>query len=155
MEHLYSTALLLHLIGFAGAAGSGFAQGHFLRASSARSLDPAVRDAYERNAAAVVTKGELPAAFVSLLSGLLLLALRPSLLQLPGMHAKLTLVALLLVIVHLEMFNARRIVKARAAGGAGAEADITARKVRQGAYGTIAVLLLLGILVIVAFFIRA
>jgi uncharacterized membrane protein len=155
MEHVYSAALFLHLLGFAAATGAGFAQGRFLRASASRSLEPAVRDAYERNAAGIVTKAELPALFLSLLSGLLMLGLRPSLLQLPGMHAKLTLVALLLVLAHVEMFNARRIVKARAAGGGGAEADIAARKIRQGTYGTIAFLLLLGILVVVAFFIRA
>lgn len=155
MEHLYSAALLLHLVGFAAATGAGFAQGRFLRASTSPSLAAAVRDAYERNAAALATKAELPALFVSLLSGIVLLALRPTYLQLPGMHAKLTLVALLLVVAHLEMFNARRIVKARAAGGAGAEAEIAARKARQGLYGTLAVLLLLGILVAVAFFVRA
>ncbi|HEX7878631.1 MAG TPA: hypothetical protein VF720_04445 [Candidatus Eisenbacteria bacterium] len=152
MEHLYSAALLLHLLAYAAWVGGGVAQQRFMSASRRAGLEAVIRDQYERLSAALLTKLELPAALVSIVSGLVILWLRPGLLKMPGMHMKLTLVALILVLTHLEMFNARRIVRLRESGGdLGAIAD---RKSRHAAYGTVGGLMVLGILVIVAFVIR-
>jgi len=148
MHLLTNVALFLHLIGFAAYLGAGFAQQRFVKASAADGLADAVRDAYERLAAAVVTKIELPAIFVSVLSGVLFIAVTPGLMRQPWLHAKLTAVLLLLVLSHLEMFNARRIVRAREAG---ATSEIAERKKRHGLFGAIGTVLLLAVLGIVAF----
>jgi uncharacterized membrane protein len=152
MEHLYSTALLLHLLGYAGWVGAAVAQQRFMAASKRSGIEPVIRDQYERLSAALLTRLELPAALVSILSGVVILWLRPGLLKLPGMHIKLTVVALALVLTHLEMFNARKIVRLREAGGElGTIAD---RKSRHAAYGNVGGIMVLAILVIVAFVIR-
>jgi uncharacterized membrane protein len=144
-------ALFLHLLGFAAFLGAGFSQGRFIRASRNVGLAPAIRDAYERLAAAIVTKIEVPASLVQLISGVLLIVENPGWLRLPWMHTKLTAVVLLLVLSHLEMFNARKIVKLRAAGEAGA-AEIDKRKARHGLFGAAGALLTMTIVVLVSFF---
>ena len=66
------------------------------------------------------------------------------------LHAKLACVALLLVLSHLEMFNARKIVKARAARGDAAADEIAARKKRHALFGLIGTLALVSVVVLVA-----
>lgn len=147
---LQHTALFLHLLGFAGYAGAGFAQQAFVAMSAADGLATPVRDAYERVAAAIVTKIELPALFLSLFSGILFLVYEPAYLrQAAWFHPKMTCVVVLLILSHLEMFNARRIVRARAAGGG--DADIAKRKKRHRIFGMIGGVLVAIILVLVSF----
>jgi uncharacterized membrane protein len=148
---LYSVALFLHLIGFAAFVGSSFAQQRFLAASMTGSLPDSVRDAYERIAAAVVTKGALPAIFLSLISGVVILTLKRELMQDPWMHTKLTAALLLVILAHLEMFNARRIVRARSGG---AVESIPSRKARHRVFAALDLFLILVVLVVVAFGLR-
>ena len=152
MSSTYSLALLFHLAGFAAYAGAQFVQSRLIKASATTGLAPPVRDAYESMAASAVTRIQLPAMFVSVLSGVVLLILKPGLLKLSAMHVKLTVVVILLVISHLEMFNARRIVRARLRGDEAAE--IEARKRRHGAMGLIDMIGVVFILLLVAFRIR-
>ncbi len=149
LEH---TALLLHLVGFAAYVGAGFTQQRLVAMSAAPGLAPAVRDAWEKLAATVVTKFELPAIFLSIASGILFLVHEPAYLrQAAWFHPKLTCVLLMLVLSHLEMFNARRIVRARASGAADAESDIAARKRRHGIMGSFGALLVAIVLILVCF----
>ena len=147
---LAHVALFLHLIAFAAYAGAAFAQQRFVAMSAAEGLAAPVRDAYERLAASIVTMLELPAIFLSVLSGALFLAHDAGYLHQPSwFHPKMACVLVLLVLSHLEMFNARRIVRARAAGGA--DADIAARKRRHAIFGGIGALLVIVILALVSF----
>jgi hypothetical protein len=57
----------------------------------------------------------------------------------------------LLVLSHLEMFNARKIVKARADRGDAAETEIAARKKRHGMLGTIGTLAVVVLIAMVAY----
>src|SRR5678815_3212263 len=98
MHALTNVALFLHLLAFAAYLGAGFAQQRFVRASAAEGLAEPVRDAYEKLAAVVVTRIELPAIFTSIVSGGIFVALQPALMRQPWLHAKLTLVVLLLVL---------------------------------------------------------
>jgi uncharacterized membrane protein len=131
----YRIALFFHLGGFAGFAAAALAGQALFAASRAAGAAGAARDRAERLAAAIVTRLELPAILVSILSGLGMLhesAWAP--LRQGWMHGKLTAVAVLLVTSHLEMINGRKIVKARAAGD---DAAAEARKRRQALYGWI------------------
>jgi hypothetical protein len=67
------------------------------------------------------------------------------------MHGKLAVVAALLVLSHLEMFNARAIVKARTAG---AEAEITGRKARHARFGSVGSLLVVALIALVVYGLR-
>ena len=67
------------------------------------------------------------------------------------LHGKLTCVLLLAVLSHLEMFNARKIVKAREANAAGAEDEIARRKSRHASLGAVGSLLVVVLLVLVTF----
>lgn len=137
----------VHLVCFAAYLGAGFAQLQFMKRS--RSATPEVRNRFEELAATIVTKIELPAIFGSILSGAGFIATSPALMKQGWLHGKLTCALLLAVLSHLEMFNARRIVKARAAGAP--ESEIEARKKRHEVYGTIGTLLVVAILVLVTF----
>jgi uncharacterized membrane protein len=139
---LLPSLLLLHLVGLAAFLGGAFAQQQFMRMSAQPGVAPALRDEYERLAAAIVTRIEVPALFAQVATGTAVIALQPYLLQQHWLHAKLTAVVLLLVLSHLEMFNARRLVRARAERGDAAEGEIAARKKRHaqmGAAGTVLV----------------
>ena len=57
-------------------------------------------------------------------------------------------VVLLLVLSHLEMFNARRIVRARAAGDV---SEIGERKKRHGLFGAVGTFLVVVLLLVVCF----
>lgn len=124
--------LLVHLLGFAAFVGGALVQQQFVRISARAGLAAAVRDEYERLAATFATKVELMGLFVQVLSGVVWLVAMPTFLQQHWLHAKLTAVLVLLVLAHLEMIDTRKVVKARQAGGAGAEDDIARRKKRLG-----------------------
>jgi putative membrane protein len=145
---LHKVLIFVHLVGFAAYIGAAFAQQQFLTRSARGDLAVAVRDEYERLAATIVTQIEVPAIFVQVVTGVVFIALAPMWLTQGWLHGKLACVAVLLVLSHLEMFNARRIVKARAARGDGAREEIAARKARHatfGLLGTLAVVILLGL----------
>jgi uncharacterized membrane protein len=145
---VHKVLILFHLVGFAAYIGAGFAQQQFVTRSAGEGLGVAVRDEYERLAAAIVTQIELPALFTQVVTGIVLIALAPLWLTQGWLHGKLACVAVLLVLSHLEMFNARRIVKARVARGDAANDEIAARKKRHatfGLLGTLAVVILLGL----------
>lgn len=144
-----SAALLVHLVAFAAYLGAGFAQIRLLRASADVGLPAAVRDAYERLAATIVTKLELPSLVLSILSGVYFLVIFPGYMKQGWLHGKLLCVLLLAVLSHLEMFNARGIVKARAAGREDMEASILARKRRHAVFGSLGTSIALVLLVLV------
>lgn len=147
---LAHVALFLHLIAFAAYVGAGFAQQRFVAMSAADGLAAPVRDAYERLAASIVTMIELPAIMLAVASGVLFLVNNMAYLHQPAwFHPKMLCVFLLLVLSHLEMFNARRIVRMRHADGA--EADIAKRKKRHAIFGGLGSVLVVVILVLVSF----
>lgn len=148
---LTSTTLLVHLVSFAAYLGAGFAQLQILKLSARPGTPFDVRDAYERLAATIVTKIEVPAILGSLVSGVVFIAQTPALMKQGWLHGKLTCVVLLLVLSHLEMFNARGIVKRRAAGGAGADDDITLLKKRHAMLGGVGTLVVVALLILVTF----
>lgn len=141
--------LFIHLLAFAAYLGAGFGQQQLIKASARLGTAPEIRDAYERLAASVITRIEVPAIFVSIASGVVFITQNPALMKQGWLHGKLLCVLLLAVLSHLEMFNARKIVRARAA--AGAEAEITKRKARHAVFGGIGALLVVVLLVLVTF----
>lgn len=143
--------LLVHLVAFAAYLGSGFAQTQIMKLSDKDGTAAAVRDAYERLAATIVTKIEVPAIFASMASGIVFITQNPVLMKQGWMHGKLTVVLVLAVLSHLEMFNARKIVRARASGAASAEEEIEGRKRRHAAFGAVGALLVVVLLVLVTF----
>ena len=144
-------ALLFHLLGFATFLGGAFAQQQLVKASAKAGLAPAVRDRYEELAAACVTKAELPGIFVQMASGGVFLAVVPSYLTQGWLHAKLGCVAVLLVLSHVEMINARRIVKARRAQGDAAAEEIGRRKARHAGLGVAGTLLVVAVVLLSVF----
>ena len=143
--------LFVHLAAFAAYLGSGFAQTQFMKLSARAGAAPAVRDEYERLAAMVVTKIEVPALFTSIASGIVFISQNPALMKQGWLHGKLTVVLLLAVLSHLEMFNARKIVRARASGATSADEEIAGRKRRHAAFGGVGALLVVVLLVLVTF----
>lgn len=143
--------LLIHLIAFAAYVGSGFGQLQLMKLSARPGTAADLRDAYERIAAAVITRIEVPAVFVSIASGIGFITQNPAFMKQGWLHGKLLCVLLLAILSHLEMFNARKIVRARAAGGASAEAEIATRKARHSVLGGIGALLVVALLVLVTF----
>ena len=148
---LHAAILLVHLVAFAAYLGAGFAQNQFMKLSVRAGTTPAIRDAYERLAATIVTKIELPAIFTSMASGVVFITQNPLVMKQGWMHGKLTCVLLLAVLSHLEMFNARTIVKVREANAAGADDEIAKRKARHGMFGGVGSLLVVVLLVLVTF----
>jgi putative membrane protein len=145
---LHKVLILLHLVGFAAYLGAGFAQQQFVARSARDGLTAAVRDEYERLAATIVTQIELPALFGQVATGVVLVVLAPLWLTQGWLHGKLACVVVLLGLSHVEMFNARGIVKARSARGDGASDEIAGRKKRHatfGLFGTLAVVVLVGL----------
>jgi uncharacterized membrane protein len=140
--------LLLHLVGLAVFLGGTFAQQRFMKMSAKAGLTTAVRDEYERLSAAIVTKMEVPGLFAQVFTGVGIIVLQPYLLQQHWLHAKLTAVVLLLVLSHLEMFNARRLVRARAERGDAAADEIANRKKRHARMGAIGTVLVVAVLVL-------
>lgn len=148
---LTAALLLIHLVAFAAYLGAGFGQLQMIKLSARPGTAPATRDAFERIAASVITKIEVPAIFTSIASGVVFITQSPALMKQGWLHGKLLCVLLLAVLSHLEMFNARKIVRAREAGGATAEEEIAKRKARHAVLGGIGSLLVVVLLVLVTF----
>jgi uncharacterized membrane protein len=148
---VHKALLLVHLVGFAAYVGSGFAQQRFIARSSVAGLAAAIRDEYERLAATIVTKIELPALFAQVATGVAFIVLTPQWLTLGWLHGKLTCVLALLVLSHFEMFNARSIVKARAARGEAAAEEISKRKARHATFGAIGSVAVVAVVALVAY----
>ena len=148
---LGAAVLLVHLVSFAAYLGAGFAQLQILKLSGRDGISTELRTAYEKLAATVLTKIELPAIFGALLSGVVFIVQNGALMKQGWLHGKLTCVLILLVLSHLEMFNARAIVRIREDGGKDAELQIKARKARHAAFGTVGTLVLVALLVLVTF----
>ncbi|HKU41086.1 MAG TPA: hypothetical protein VJR89_23145 [Polyangiales bacterium] len=139
---LVKVAQLIHLLGFAAFIGAAAAQQHFMHASRTSGILPAMRDDYERLCATIVTKIELPALFAQVFSGVLFVTAMPGFMKLGWMHGKLLAVLVLLVLSHVEMFNARAVARLRQRHGESAAAEISKRKQRHlqlGGVGTLAV----------------
>jgi len=143
----FSVLLLLHLVAFAAYIGAGFGQLQLMKRSRRAAIGPELRGELERMSAAVVTKIELPAIFGAIFTGVGFVVQSPAFLKAGWLHGKLACVLLLAVLSHLEMFNARAIVKARAANAS--EDGIEARKKRHEAYGAVGSLLVVALLVLV------
>jgi hypothetical protein len=75
---------------------------------------------------------ELPFAFALILTGVGLLLMTPGFLKAAWMHMKLTLVLIAVILTHLKMFNAKRMVKAAMAGQ---NDELMARGKRQFVFG--------------------
>lgn len=148
---MIAALLLVHLVAFAAYLGAGFAQTQMMKLSARDGTAAALRDEYERLAAVILTKIELPAIFASIASGVVFITQNPALMKQGWLHGKLTVVLLLAVLSHLEMFNARKIVRARASAAASADEEIERRKRNHGAFGTIGALLVVVLLVLVTF----
>jgi uncharacterized membrane protein len=140
--------LLLHIVGIAAFLGGAFAQQQFMRMSAIGGVPAALRDEYERLSAVIVTTIEVPALFAQIATGAAVIVLEPYLLQQHWLYAKLTAVALLLVLSHLEMFNARRLVRARATRGDAAADEIAARKRRHARMGMVGTVLVVAVLLL-------
>ena len=147
-DHL---AMLLHLIGFAAFVGAAFAQQEFMKRSAAPALAPAIRDEYERLSAAICTKIELPALFAQVAIGIFFIAENPAYLKQHWLHGKLTAVVLILFLAHAEMFNARRLARARAERGDAANEEIAARKKKHAALGAVGTVLVVATVVLAVF----
>ena len=143
--------LFVHLVAFATYLGSGFGQLQLMKLSARSGTAADVRDAYERLAAIVTTRIEVPAIFVSVASGIGFIAQNPAFMKQGWLHGKLLCVLFLAILSHLEMFNARGIVRARAAGGPGADAEIAKRKARHSVMGSFGAVLVVVLLVLVTF----
>jgi protoporphyrinogen IX oxidase len=148
---LHKSLILVHLLGFAAYVGAGFAQQQFMARSARAGLATVLRDEYERLAAAIATKLELPALMVQVATGVSFVALTPEWLRQGWLHGKLVCVVALLVLSHLEMLNARKIVAARAARGDAANAEIALRKVRHQRFGRIGGLAVVVLVALVAY----
>jgi uncharacterized membrane protein len=153
---LTAALLLVHLVAFAAYLGAGFGQLQMIKLSVRPGTTPETRDAYERLAATIITRIEVPAIFASIASGIVFITQNPLLMKQGWLHGKLLCVLLLALLSHLEMFNARKIVRAREAGGAGgggrlADAEIAKRKARHAVFGGIGSLLVVVLLVLVTF----
>lgn len=141
-----STLFFFHLLAFAAYAGAGFGQLRLMKRSEV--VPAAVQTELEALAAAVITRVELPAIFVSIITGAILIVRSPAYLHQGWLHGKLAIVVVLAVLSHLEMFNARKIVRARAAGQ---DAEIAARKKRHATLGSVATVLVVVVVAMVTF----
>lgn len=140
--------LYLHLLSFAAYAGASVAAGNILRNSKRPGLDPAGRLSWLTAGAATITKVELPFAFALILTGLGLMMMTPGFMHAAWLHIKLTLVLIAVVITHLKMFNAKRMVKAAMAGQMD---DVAARGQRQFMFGMLSLVLGLSIVAFAVF----
>ncbi|MDB4947023.1 MAG: hypothetical protein JWP97_6557 [Labilithrix sp.] len=144
---LFAGVLFVHLASFALYVGTGLVQLTVMKRSAAAAGE--ARAALEQLAATLLTKLELPAIFGSVLSGALLVMTNPAYMKQGWLHGKLLVVVVLLVLTHLEMFNAKAIVRLR--DGAAPESEIAARKSRHALWGRIGGALVLALLFLVTF----
>ena len=143
--------LLVHLVCFAGYLGAGFAQLQMMKLSAREGTSAELRNAYEKLSATILTKIEVPVLFGSLFSGMIFIMQNGALMKQGWLHGKLLCVLILLVLSHLEMFNARAIVRIREDGGKGVDDEIKSRKARHNLFGTIGALVVVVLLVLVTF----
>jgi len=151
MTMLHQALLFVHLVGFAAYLGAGFAQQQFVGRSALAGVATLVRDEFERLAAAIVTKIELPAIMVQVATGIAFVVMSPEWLKQGWIHGKLACVVALLVLSHLEMFNARNIVRSRAARQDAANEEIAALKKRHATFGALGTVAVVALLVFVAY----
>jgi uncharacterized membrane protein len=144
-------ALFFHLLGFAAYVGAAVTQQLLMRRSANESLPDEVRYDHEALAAKTLVLFELPSILVSIASGAAFIAIHPEWMRQGWVHGKLTCVVVLLVLSHLEMFNARKIVRLRKTGGSGMGDQIAARKARHATFGTIGAVVVGLVLFLVAF----
>ncbi len=143
--------LLIHLVSFAAYLGAGFGQLQLMKRSRAEGITPEVRADREALAAGIVTKIELPAIMGSIASGVGFILQNPAVMKFGWLHGKLLCVLVLALLSHAEMFNARAIVKVRAARGDAGKDEIEARKKRHELLGLAGSLLVVAILILVTF----
>ena len=148
---LTAALLLVHLVSFASYLGAGFAQLQIMKLSARDGTSAEVRSSYEKLSATILTKIEVPAIFCSILSGTVFIMQNGALMKQGWLHGKLMCVLILVVLSHLEMFNARAIVRIREDGGKTADEDITARKARHNLFGIIGSVVVVVLLVLVTF----
>lgn len=140
MVRAVSSALLplshfVHYLGFSLAIGAAVAGGIALR--RARRAPVLERVGLEDAAATIVTRAELPGLFVAVFGGILATAANPRLLRVdesgvgPWLHIKLVMVMALLVVCHLKMFSARRLVRQRSHAASEADCEVLARRTRR------------------------
>ncbi len=118
-----------------------------MKASRKAGLHEAVRDKYEELSAFLCKAFELPGFFLQIVSGVIFVVNFPGHLKAPWLHGKLTAVVILLVLSHVEMINASKIVKARKAGRL---EEIETRKNRHktlGGVGTACVVAIIGLVI--------
>lgn len=139
---LVRAIFVLHLIGFAAYLGAGFAQLQLMKKSLAST--GAMREELEKLAAKVIVAIEVPAIMLQIATGIVKLVMTPEWLKQGWLHGKLTCVFFLLILSHVEMFNARAIVRMR--GDGAAESEIEAKKKRHDVYGTIGAVLVVALL---------
>lgn len=148
---MHAGLLLVHLVCFAAYLSAGFAQQQIMKRSKTAGLGPETRNHLEGLAAAIVSKIELPALMGSLLSGGGFIAENPLVMKGGWLHGKLLCVLVLAVLSHLEMFNAKKIVRARAASGDQASDEIEARKKKHEVFGLVGTAAAVALLVLVTF----
>ena len=124
---LGATSHIVHFWGFAMAVGG--AMGALRAHQASRGHTAESKKGIEEVAAALITKVELPGLFIALFGGILAIANNPMVMKPaasgagPWLHIKLVLVLAVLVIAHLKMFRARRLVRERASGASEADCD--------------------------------
>lgn len=143
---LFSALLLIHLVCFAAYLGAGFAQLTFMKRSE--TVTGELQKAYEQLSANILVKIELPAIFGSVITGVVFIATNPAYMKQGWLHGKLLCVLILLVLSHLEMFNAKQIGRLREAGK---QDEIDARKARHRLFGNVGTLLVVIVLFCVTF----
>lgn len=146
-------ALLLHYLGLAaGFGGAGAVQ---RLTSAAREHSAAQRAGIEIAARKLAVNIELPAMFLAILGGIILLVQNPNHLKPaasgagPWLHLKLLLVLGALILSHLRMFRLSRLVRARADGASEAECDALLGAARR--FGGIALLLYVATIFVATF----
>jgi hypothetical protein len=127
MSALGAIVHFVHFGGFSLAIGASFAAQRIH--AGARGLEASKRASTEEAAASLITKLALPAWFLTLFGGILGIVHNPAVFNPktsgagPWLHIKLLLVLILLVVAHLRMFRARRVVRMRADGANESEID--------------------------------
>lgn len=151
LPQLLLSGRLIHFIGLGMSVGAAIAALVILR--SAARADDVQRSGLERAVGDLVSKVEIPGIFVAILGGILLVVARPEVFDPersgagPWLHIKLVFVMGALVVAHLRMFNAKRLVRERAGGASTAALDAMVGKGKRLDWVGVGVYLLLLFLV--------
>ena len=145
---LAAALLLVHLVSFAAYLAAGFAQQELMKRSRLATVGAETRNHLEGLCATIVTKIEVPAIMGSIGSGIGFVIQNPVLMKMGWLHGKLLCVVALLVLSHLEMFNARNIVRARTAGK---DDEIEARKKKHAFFGLLGTVAAVALRILVTF----